>query len=561
MPNIEPLLCMSNENFPAVDTPTPCHLIVLSHGLWGTQTHFSYVEENLINTLQLKHPNKTFRSYKTKSNEKFKTYDGIDLCGARVAEEIFQETARLLQKQNLQVTQLSYIGYSLGGLIARFAIGVLDYKGFFDSVEAVNFVTFCTPHVGVLTPGTSISIKAFNGLVPYLLGNSGKQIFLKDSVNIENSNNRVPLLKLMASENSVFFQGLKRFKNHALYSNIRSDIRTSWWTSGISYINPFEILDRNPNVSIDNNGFIRFSNGSKFELSFLENYDPILLDVEKPIKFTGLIDYDTEKNIKKIKNKKVEFVENSNKFHTFFINKFKCIVMFWNSFIYFPMWVSWFILFNILQVFTSSFRVNRESSRLKEHSCVYSLIDQFSNTMSKAVPIQSASTTPLLKPTLSRTLSEGYSNELDKLENDLRDQGDFFLDSVFDAVTSSNHPDQSIFNQQAGGDITLTTSINKICSIAIDQIGDWETDYRKLGNSKKEAFEYYQILKSFKMNMSPIQQEIIGNLNKLNWKKYPVYITKTNSTHAAAIVRHQDPNFEEGKIVVEHFCEEAFKVY
>lgn len=536
---------------------TECHLIVLSHGLWGTQDHFAYVEETLQNTLKLKHPNKTFRFYRTKSNEKFKTYDGIDLCGTRVADEILIETATLLDKSKLRVTEFSLIGYSLGGLICRFAIGILTYRKYFESITPVNFVTFCTPHVGVLTPGDTISVKCFNNIVPYLLGNSGKQMFLKDSVKLENSNDKIPLLKLMASKNSIFFQGLKQFKNHSLYSNIRSDIRTCWWTSGISFINPFEILDKNSTVSIDDEGVIKFSNGSNFQLSFIDEFDPIILDVNKSIKFTGLIDYNLEKPIPS----SVEKDDNANDYITnLFYRKIKWAILLLHTFIYLPMWVVWFILYNLLQITTSFFRVSREASLLEDSSYIYKVVDQVATTVNNAIPIHSASTTPLLKPTLSRSLSEGYSNELNKLENDLHDQGDFFLDSVFDAVTSSDNINQSIFNQHPIGNVALITTLDKICSIPIDDIKDWESDYKLLGKNKKEAFEHYQVLESFKMNMSPIQRDIVKNLNTLKWSKYPIYITKTNATHAAAIVRHKDPNFEEGKIVVKHFCESTFEI-
>ncbi|ODQ45239.1 hypothetical protein PICMEDRAFT_17730 [Pichia membranifaciens NRRL Y-2026] len=542
---------------PPVSQLQECHLIVLSHGLWGTSDHFSYLEELLQESLAAAYPEKRFAIYKTKSNEKFKTYDGIDLCGARVVDEILEETAQLRTRDGLLVTEFSLIGYSLGGLIARFAIGMLTYRKYFESISPINFVTFCSPHVGVLTPGDSLSIKCFNNMVPYLLGNSGKHMFLKDAVHLEHSDEKVPLLKLMATENSIFVQGLKKFKYRSLYSNIRADIRTSWWSSGISYINPFEILDKNPEVLIDHDGFINFANGSKFELSFLDAFAPIILDVNKPIKFTGLINYENEKKLAKyaqVAKQEEDYLKN------FFYRKLKWLILLFNTFIYVPMWMTWFVLFNVLQLFTSFFRVTRESSRLKDNFCIYNIVDQVATTVSNAIPIHSASSTPLLKPTLSRSLSEGYSNELNKLENDLHDQGDFFLDSVFDAITSSNNMNQSIFNQQSQGDKTLVTSISKLCSIPIDDITDWESDYKLLGKTKKEAFEYYQVLESFRLNMSPHQREIIKNLNQLEWSKYPIYITKTNATHAAAIVRHEDPTFEEGKTVIRHFCEQVFKL-
>ena len=38
------------------------------------------------------------------------------------------------------------------------------------------------------------------------------------------------------------------------------------------------------------------------------------------------------------------------------------------------------------------------------------------------------------------------------------------------------------------------------------------------------------------------------------------YNEKTKETHRGAIVRHEDPSFDEGKIIVRHFINEVFKI-
>jgi hypothetical protein len=43
---------------------------------------------------------------------------GIDVCGARVVKMVL-DSIQLLQASERQVTQLSFVGYSLGGLILR----------------------------------------------------------------------------------------------------------------------------------------------------------------------------------------------------------------------------------------------------------------------------------------------------------------------------------------------------------------------------------------------------------------------------------------------------------
>jgi len=64
------------------------------------------------------------------------TYDGIELGGERLTHEI-QEAVERLEKDGKTIKRFSIVGYSLGGLVARFAIGLLHNKGWFDKVEPV----------------------------------------------------------------------------------------------------------------------------------------------------------------------------------------------------------------------------------------------------------------------------------------------------------------------------------------------------------------------------------------------------------------------------------------
>lgn len=82
-----------------------------------------------------------------------------------------------------KVTQFSFLGYSLGGLIGRFAMGLLDMEKFFDPVEQggqgiepVYFVTMATPHLGIRKPPQSTSSKIFNYLSSRMLSRTGKNI-------------------------------------------------------------------------------------------------------------------------------------------------------------------------------------------------------------------------------------------------------------------------------------------------------------------------------------------------------------------------------------------------
>lgn len=73
-----------------------------------------------------------------------------------------------------KVTQFSFLGYSLGGLIGRFAMGILELEGFFDKVEPMYFVTMATPHLGIRKPPKSTWSKVFNYISSRMLSRSGK---------------------------------------------------------------------------------------------------------------------------------------------------------------------------------------------------------------------------------------------------------------------------------------------------------------------------------------------------------------------------------------------------
>jgi triacylglycerol esterase/lipase EstA (alpha/beta hydrolase family) len=71
-----------------------------------------------------------------KSNSGNFTYDGIELGGERLCQEIEEELEKLA-KSGQKVARISLVGYSLGGLVSRYAIGLLDSKGIFKDIQPV----------------------------------------------------------------------------------------------------------------------------------------------------------------------------------------------------------------------------------------------------------------------------------------------------------------------------------------------------------------------------------------------------------------------------------------
>ncbi|KAF9576629.1 hypothetical protein EC968_006977 [Mortierella alpina] len=222
------------------------HLLVLSHGLWGNVAHVRFIAEQFKQRL-----GDRILVYRAQANESSLTYDGIDICGQRLAQEIISviqvieaggniegmkgqntKRRRIFNTKKLnrtaaaapntttesnepavnhasqstdtnlgttlgpeelsenvaastsdtpkKVTQLSYLGYSLGGLIGRFAMGILDLEGVFDpierggrGIEPMYFVTMATPHLGIRQPSLSRWSKIFNYLSARMLSRTG----------------------------------------------------------------------------------------------------------------------------------------------------------------------------------------------------------------------------------------------------------------------------------------------------------------------------------------------------------------------------------------------------
>lgn len=73
-----------------------------------------------------------------KKNSGSFTYDGIDRGGERLCAEI-EDELRHIEAHGGKITKLSIIGYSLGGLVSRYAVGLLFAKGILDQIQCMVF--------------------------------------------------------------------------------------------------------------------------------------------------------------------------------------------------------------------------------------------------------------------------------------------------------------------------------------------------------------------------------------------------------------------------------------
>ncbi|XP_022879116.1 putative lipase ROG1 isoform X2 [Olea europaea var. sylvestris] len=260
--------CMKlNDEFPAVsekpdsdggfDVEAGCnqknHLIVMVNGIIGSAQNWRYAAKQFVKA----YPSDVV-VHCSESNSSMLTFDGVDVMGTRLADEVISVVAHY---PNLQ--KISFVGHSLGGLIARYAIARLyqqdlsgkpgkengeceresnrsfaeeKSKDKIAGLEPVNFITFATPHLG--SRGHK-QVPVFCGLysmekvasrASWLLGRTGKHLFLTDS-----DDGKPPLLLQMVNdtEDLKFISSLHSFKRRVAYANARFDHLVGWSSSSL----------------------------------------------------------------------------------------------------------------------------------------------------------------------------------------------------------------------------------------------------------------------------------------------------------------------------------------
>jgi hypothetical protein len=89
---------------------------------------------------------------------------------------------------------------------------------------------------------------------------SGQQLFMVDKFR----GTERPLLEILADPNSIFMQGLAKFRTRTLYANIANDRSAVYYTTSISKTDPFINLE-------------------KIRITYLKGYEDVILDPEIPL--------------------------------------------------------------------------------------------------------------------------------------------------------------------------------------------------------------------------------------------------------------------------------------
>jgi len=227
------------------------HLVVLVNGLFGSRADWRVISGLLAAHLD---PEEAL-IHVSRVNEFMSTYHGIDTCGERLAQEIRD----IVDTKHPTIRRISVIGHSMGGLIARFALGVLfDHRtGLVAGCQPSHFMALVTPHLGCQsTPGpaqvpliswssrlpglqrvtSSIAIPVSSGL----FGRSGQQFFLRDRDGAS-----PPLLYRLAhdcpEEGRYYWSALAAFESRTVYANRSGDPLVGWANASLRY--PDELAD------------------------------------------------------------------------------------------------------------------------------------------------------------------------------------------------------------------------------------------------------------------------------------------------------------------------------
>lgn len=272
------------------------HLVVIHHGLWGTPANTEYLTTTLAkyhggtispstkltppesaSTIAVHaetHPNAKRHDVRmvvlnSEVNAGDHTYDGVDWCGERLVKDVYREVERLETEEEAMVGKVSLIGYSLGGLVIRYAAGLMYADGFFagrgeggsangtarrtkdlpfkSRPIPASLSTIATPHLGVtLTSSTFSTVAAYVG--SRNLGRSGKQLYLADRGWIpptssppsdDDADSGLCLVEALSDPRFSFIAALRQFDRIDIYANAVADLTVSYRTASFSPHDPF----------------------------------------------------------------------------------------------------------------------------------------------------------------------------------------------------------------------------------------------------------------------------------------------------------------------------------
>lgn len=210
-----------------IRTKTANHLVMFVHGHNGHPDELNYVSSQL----QQMYPERVITRLAMSFDGQTNT--GVDKIGRLVASETQEYVSTLLQ-EGISVKYISFVGYSLGGVVSRYAIGILYSKHFFDHIKPVNFTTFASPHAGIIKPVAGLSLDSVHNTIFNFVVSSSVSGATAAQLTFQDDYEGRPLLIAMTEENSDYIQALRLFPHRSLYANVTLDYLVPYYTAAIS---------------------------------------------------------------------------------------------------------------------------------------------------------------------------------------------------------------------------------------------------------------------------------------------------------------------------------------
>ncbi|KAH0558456.1 hypothetical protein GP486_004885 [Trichoglossum hirsutum] len=422
------------------------------------------------------------------------TYDGIELGGERVTHEI-EETLEDLARNGQKIRKLSVVGYSLGGLVARYAIGLLYSKGWFDKLEPVNFTTFATPHLGARTPLLGFHNHIWNVVGARTLSMSGRQLFIIDSFRDTGR----PILSILADPDSIFIRALRQFKNKSLYANVINDRSAVHYTTAISRIDPYK-------------------NIKELKINYVEGYEPVVICPDNPIS--------PPDNNGELPTFYYRIADRS---HTIM----KSAPNFFILTLLIPLGTIAFLMNSVIQSIQSSRRI-----KLHEEGKAGVLIGRYR--------------IPLMVKDM-RSAMEGVFDDLN------RSQSPEYLPAGTEELSAqpeikplsshSSHDDPLISGAKASPPPRPR----------IPSCSSPGSEEKSNPIQRQQQPQQQRQLEFPTLALAPEQFAMIQTLDTVGFRKYHVYIHNARHSHAAIIVRRPRKDFDEGKVVMGHWLDNEFE--
>ncbi|KAG1674863.1 hypothetical protein FOA52_015253 [Chlamydomonas sp. UWO 241] len=120
----------------------PRHVVFFANGLFGSPLNWGTILDEIGAKFG---GGGDLLLHASTCNRRIDTFDGIDVCGGRLADEMRSVIAR-----HPSLERISVVGHSMGGLVLRYAVAQLYQPGArtIGGLQPAHFVTLATPHLG-----------------------------------------------------------------------------------------------------------------------------------------------------------------------------------------------------------------------------------------------------------------------------------------------------------------------------------------------------------------------------------------------------------------------------